>query len=155
MILKTVNTIFNEGQRMNSILATAIVAWIFAQFLKVAYGLFKYGKQDKSRILWRIIWAGGLPSAHSAVITSTVVTIFNASGIESPVFGLSLILSFIVIYDRLRMYSIYNAFQKKYPGFAKEIQADPLLKDLVGHRILEITIGVFIGAGVGTIMAIL
>jgi len=140
---------------MNSILIAAIVSWIVSQFFKVSYGLFKYGREEKSRMLWRIVWAGGMPSAHSAVITSTAVTIYFTSGVESSIFGLSAVMSLIVIYDRGRMYSIYNTFQKKYPKFAQEIQKAPLLKDLVGHRISEILMGIFIGAGVGIILSIL
>lgn len=131
---------------MNNILAAALAAWVIAQAAKVACGLLKYGKQDRSRIMWRIIWAGGMPSVHSAVITSTAVTIFNIAGVDSPIFGLSVVLCLIVIYDRSRMYSIYNTFQKRYPDFAREIQGDPLLKDLVGHRVSEIVAGVVIGA---------
>jgi acid phosphatase family membrane protein YuiD len=55
-------------------------------------------------------------------------------------------MSLIVIYDRGRMYAIYNTFQKKYPDFAEEIQGDPVLKDLVGHRPAEIIAGVTISA---------
>ena len=59
------------------------------------------------------------------------------------------------IYDRSRMYSIYSTFQKKYPGFAREVREDPLLNDLVGHRISEIIAGVIIGAGAGMVMSLL
>ncbi len=140
---------------MNDILVAALAAWIVAQAVKVLCGLLRYGKEDRSRIMWRIIWAGGMPSVHSAVITSVTVTILHTAGVESSIFGLSAVMCLIVIYDRSRMYSIYNTFQKRYPDFAREIKIDPVLKDLVGHRISEIIIGVFIGFGVGAVMAIL
>ncbi|MFC1494171.1 divergent PAP2 family protein [Thermodesulfobacteriota bacterium] len=138
---------------MNSIIFAAVISWFITQFVKVVFGLIKYGLRDRSRMIWRIIWAGGMPSAHSAVITAMTVTILQASGLESPVFGLSVVMSLIVIYDRSRAYSIYSSFQKKYPEFAREVQGDPLLNDLVGHRFSEIIVGVIIGAGVGMIMA--
>ena len=139
---------------MNDILSAALAAWIVAQTVKVVCGLLRYGKQDKSRIMWRIIWAGGMPSVHSAVITATAVTVLHTAGVESSIFGLTTIMCLIVIYDRSRMYSIYNTFQKRYPDFAREIKADPVLKDLVGHRISEIIIGVIIGVASGCIMII-
>lgn len=138
---------------MNDILAAALVSWIIAQVIKVACGLLRYCMQDRSRIIWRIIWAGGMPSVHSAVITSAAVTILYAAGVDSSIFGLSTVMCLIVIYDRSRMYSIYSTFQKRYPGFAREIQSDPLLKDLVGHRITEIIAGVIIGAVSGYLMS--
>jgi len=138
---------------MNSVIPAALVSWFIAQIIKVVFGIIKYGLQDRSCIFWRIIWAGGMPSAHSAVITSAAVTILNSSGIESPIFGLAAVVWVVVIYDRSRMYSIYCTFQKKYPDFARDIQKDPLLIDLVGHRISEIIAGIVIGAVVGTIMS--
>ena len=137
---------------MNEIVSAALMAWITAQAVKVACGLIKYGKQDKSRIMWRIIWAGGMPSVHSAVITSTAVTILNTAGAGSAIFGLSFIMCLIVVYDRTRMYSIYSTFQKRYPGFAREIQEDPVFRDLIGHRIPEAVAGVVIGVLSGFVM---
>jgi acid phosphatase family membrane protein YuiD len=155
LTLKTVNIIFIKGLHMNSILNAAVVSWFITQFVKVIFGFIKYGLQDRSRMIWRIIWAGGMPSTHSAVISSTAITILLATGAESAIFGLSAVMSIIVIYDRSRMYFIYSTFQKKYPDFKGKIQKDPLLRDLVGHRISEIITGVFIGMGVGIIMSIL
>lgn len=140
---------------MNSIIYAAIVSWLIAQLVKVVCNLFKYGVKEKSRIIWRIIWAGGMPSAHSAVITSATLGILSHSGMDSPLFGFSAVVCLIVIYDRSRMYSIYSMFQKKYPVFAQEIQEDPILKDMVGHRIPEIIAGIIIGAGVSIIFSIL
>jgi acid phosphatase family membrane protein YuiD len=46
-----------------------------AQAIKVLTGFIKYWGEDRSRVIWRIIWAGGMPSVHSSVITSVAVTI--------------------------------------------------------------------------------
>ena len=138
---------------MNDILAAALAAWVVAQTVKVSYGLLKYGEQDKSRIMWRIIWAGGMPSVHSSVITAAAITILIKTGVDSSIFGLSAVMCLIVIYDRSRMYSIYSTFQKRYPDFAKDIQADPVLRDMVGHRIFEIIVGILIGAVAGFVMS--
>jgi len=137
---------------MNTILLAALVAWIMAQAVKVIFGFIRYGKEDRSRVMWRIIWAGGMPSVHSSVITSVVITILHTTGVESAIFGLAAIISLVVIYDRGRMYSIYNTFQKRYPDFAAEIQGDPILKDLVGHRLSEIIAGIVIGAVSGMVI---
>ncbi len=134
---------------MENLLITAATAWVAAQFVKVSWGLAEYGSKDISRIPWRIVWAGGMPSAHSAVVTATTISILIHSGAQSMVFGLSLIFSCIVIYDRLRMHAIYSTFQNRYPLLKEDIQGDPILKDLVGHRVPEIIIGILTGAFVG------
>ncbi|MBA3028712.1 MAG: hypothetical protein FP816_07870 [Desulfobacteraceae bacterium] len=137
---------------MNPLLIAAGFSWVLAQTLKVLIGLWHYGSQDRPRILWRILWAGGMPSTHSAMVSSSTVVTFLSSGGQSVLFGLSLILACIVIYDRSRMHSIYCRFQDRYPVFKKEVQNDPMLKDLMGHRLSELLAGVLIGlaSGVGT-----
>jgi len=134
---------------MNSIMTSAVTAWITAQSIKVLWGLARYGSRDICRIPWRILWAGGMPSTHSAVVTATTITILFQSGVESMIFGLTVVVSCIIIYDRLRMRSLYNTFQKRYPSLKEAVQKDPLLTDLVGHRISEVIIGVLTGASVG------
>lgn len=134
---------------MNSLLMAALGAWCLAQLAKVCFGILRYGASDISRLPWRLIWAGGMPSAHSAVATASTLAVFFHSGAQSLLFGLSLIMATIVIYDRSRMYAIYRQFQATYPGLKQRVENDPLLKDLVGHRLSEILVGILIGAGSG------
>ncbi len=134
---------------MNAIVKAAVLSWATAQAVKVLVGLLRYGRADSARMAWRVVWAGGMPSAHSALIASTVFTIFATMGGQSPVFGLSLIMAGIVIYDRSRAFAIYRTFQNRYPELRRAVQSDPVLSDLVGHRLSEILIGVLIGASCG------
>ena len=134
---------------MNPILKAAILSWFMVQVVKIIVGLVRHGWTDRSRMVWRVVWAGGMPSAHSALITSVVFTIFATVGAQSSVFALSLIMACIVIYDRSRSFAIYRTFQDRYPALKREVRDDPVLSDLVGHRISEIVIGVFIGLGSG------
>jgi len=130
---------------MNTIIFAAAVAWLLAQFTKILCGLLRYGSRDKPRMLWRLIWAGGMPSAHSALITACAVVLLLSCGPHSSIFGLTLVMACIVIYDRSRMFAIYRAFQERYPALKRAVLNDPMLKDLVGHRLSEIAAGVFIG----------
>ena len=137
---------------MNSIIASAVTAWIATQSIKIVWGLARYGSGDICRIPWRILWAGGMPSTHSAVVTATTITVLFHSGVESMLFGVTLVVSCIIIYDRLRMRSIYHTFQKMYPSLKEAVQKDPLLKDLVGHRVLEVLVGTLTGGCVGLLL---
>ncbi len=138
---------------MNIILLSAVTSWFMVQLAKIIFGLIRYGMKDKIRIPWRIIWAGGMPSAHSALVSSTTLVIYLSSGGQSIFFGFSLIVACIVIYDRGRMYSIYHQFQQRYPRLKHDIEKDPVLKDLVGHRLSEILVGILIGLGSGFVIA--
>ena len=139
----------SKEQKMNPIVQAAILSWLTAQTVKVLVGLMRYGRADKTRSVWRLVWAGGMPSAHSALITSSVIAIFSTMGAQSPVFGLSLIMECIVIYDRGRAFAIYRTFQERYPELKRKVRNDPVLTDLVGHRLSEILVGILIGAGCG------
>ncbi len=137
---------------MNTIILAAILSWSAVQVAKVLVGLIRYGADDRPRIVWRVVWAGGMPSAHSALIASSAITVFLSAGAQSPLFGLSLVLACIVIYDRSRAYAIYKTFQNRYPMLKQAVNNDPVLKDLVGHRFCEILIGILIGLGCGFIV---
>ncbi len=132
---------------MNTIIIAAIISWVIAQLAKILVGLMRYGINDKHRMLWRVVWAGGMPSAHSAMVASCALTIFLTYGGQSLLFGLSLVTACIIIYDRSRMYAIYHTFQNRYPALKQKVQNDPLLKDLIGHRFSEILMGILIGLG--------
>jgi acid phosphatase family membrane protein YuiD len=134
---------------MNIIITSAVTAWITAELIKIIWGLARYGSRDICRISWRILWAGGMPSAHSAVVTATTITLLFHSGVDSMIFGLTMVVSCIIIYDRLRMYSVYHTFQKRYPSLKKAVQKDAQLTDLVGHSFFEVIIGILTGACVG------
>jgi len=136
---------------MNHLIITVISAWLFSQIAKVVYGLFRYGKDDFSRVTWRLIWAGGMPSSHSAFTTSAVVFSGLLYGLETEFFGLTLMLAIIVIYDRSKLNHIYKKFQEKYPSLKRDVQKDNELKDLVGHTTSEIIVGIIIGILTGIV----
>ena len=63
------------------------VLWFGIQMFKVLYEYFKEGKWDFKRFMG----AGGMPSSHSAVVTSLTVLIGKSEGLASPIFALSFI----------------------------------------------------------------
>lgn len=69
--------------------------WFGIQAFKVIYDLVVTKKFDFKRILG----AGGMPSSHSAVVTSLAVLVGKAEGFGSAIFALSMIFAFIVMYD--------------------------------------------------------
>ena len=69
--------------------------WFGIQLFKLIYDLVTTKKFNFKRIMQ----AGGMPSSHSAVVVALTTMIAKAEGINSPVFGVSLIFSFVVMYD--------------------------------------------------------
>ena len=100
--------------------------------------------------------AGGMPSSHSAVVTSLTTTIAVEYGFDSPLFAISMILSLIVMYDAAgvrraagKQARILNQMinSKNMPN---EVRQEKLI-ELLGHTPFE----VFIGALVGIVYALL
>ena len=69
--------------------------WFSIQLFKVVYDLVKTGKFNFKRILG----AGGMPSSHSAVVTSLAAMIGKDYGFDSAIFALSVIFACVVMYD--------------------------------------------------------
>jgi acid phosphatase family membrane protein YuiD len=81
---------------LNPYIAIPLVAWFLAQWIKFSLAAFK------DDFNFRYLYAsGGMPSVHSAVVTSLFVTTWILQGSNSPLAGITAILAAIVIYDSL------------------------------------------------------
>ena len=72
--------------------------------LSVAFGVQLYKLLadwvQTGRLSWRILaQAGGMPSSHSAMVSSLVTAIGYQNGLDSPLFAIAVVLAVIVMYD--------------------------------------------------------
>ena len=72
-----------------------VITWFFIQLNKVVTDLFTTKKFNFKRILG----AGGMPSSHSGIVCCLTALLGREYGFNSGIFALSLIISFIVMYD--------------------------------------------------------
>jgi uncharacterized protein len=131
---------------INKILMAAILAWTLSQVAKVLYGLYRYGRKDVALVSWRLIWAGGMPSSHSAFTVATALMSGLQAGFESVEFAIATVVATVVIYDRSRMHHIYSVFRHRFPALDAEVAGDSMLTDLVGHTVGQVIAGIIIGA---------
>ena len=76
-------------------LIVPIAVWFCIQLFKVIWDLVATHKFNFKRILG----AGGMPSSHSAVVVGLATLIGKYEGINTPIFAIALIFSFVVMYD--------------------------------------------------------
>ncbi len=76
----------------NHILVASFIAWAVAQLSKTIYELFRYRQLRLSRL----VSAGGMPSSHSALVSSLATATGRVTGIDSAAFAISLVLAVIV-----------------------------------------------------------
>jgi acid phosphatase family membrane protein YuiD len=137
----------------NRILVASFIAWAVAQLSKTMYDLIRYRKIRLSRL----VSAGGMPSSHSALVTSLATATGRLAGIDSAAFAISLVLAAIVMYDaagvrravsiqaRILNQMIDEAFQGK--PFAEE-----RLRELIGHTPTQVLVGGLLGVGIALIV---
>ena len=126
--------------------------WFGIQLFKVIWDLVVTHKFNFKRILG----AGGMPSSHSAVVTSLATMIGKTQGITSPIFALSVIFAFIVMYDAAGVRRAAGKQAKllnkliETPGLSN-IQVQEKLVEVLGHTPTQVFVGALIGIVVGLI----
>ena len=81
----------------NYILSVALLSWLAAQICKTIINYILSGKFEAER-MWG---AGGMPSAHSALVCSMFMAAAKSQGVNSPIFAIAFILAAIVMYDAM------------------------------------------------------
>ncbi len=129
-----------------------ISTWFFIQLFKLIYDLVKTRKFNFKRILG----AGGMPSSHSAVVTSLATMIGKYEGIETAQFATALIFAFVVMYDAAGVRRAAGKQAKllnrivETPGLTK-LEVSERLVEAIGHTPTQVIVGAFIGVIVGLI----
>ena len=133
-------------------LIVPFATWFFIQLFKLIYDLVTTRKFNFKRILG----AGGMPSSHSAVVISLATMIGKSQGIDSPIFGLSIIFAFVVMYDAA---GVRRAAGKQAKLLNKIVQTPGMtgvevterLQEVLGHTPTQVFVGALIGLIVGMI----
>ena len=105
----------------------------------------------------RLMGAGGMPSSHSAVVSSLAVLIGREYGFNSGIFALSLIMAFVVMYDAAgirraagKQASILNKILET-PGLTTGEVQEKLIEAL-GHTPVQVFVGAIIGVIAGALL---
>lgn len=134
----------------NPILASVIMGWFIAQFLKLLITLITTKKIKPHRM----IGAGGIPSAHSAAVSALSMGIGRTCGVASPEFALAVTLAAVVLYDAMGIRRAAGEQAKVINEMLRRNEActcTPLNENL-GHRPVEVLCGILIGMAISMIM---
>ena len=135
----------------NPCLLIPIFAWFTAQTLKIIINLF-VNKEFRIERLWG---DGGMPSGHSATVSSLATMCGITCGFGSPTFALSFIFAVVVMHDAVgvrREAGKQAVTLKKLAALVNGAISDPdkrirteKLKVLVGHTPLQMVVGALVG----------
>ncbi|MBO5478670.1 MAG: divergent PAP2 family protein [Clostridia bacterium] len=127
--------------------------WFGIQLFKVIYDLVTTKKFNFKRILG----AGGMPSSHSAVVTSLATLIGKYEGITTPIFAISVVFAFVVMYDASGVRRAAGKQAKllnklvETPGLSG-VQVGEKLVEVLGHTPKQVLVGATIGIIAGLIL---
>lgn len=97
----------------------------------------------EKRLAFDLIGYGGMPSNHSAIVSSITTLIALKEGIDTPQFGIALSFAFIVLLDAS---SLRQQIGKQAIRINEISQGQPKLRERIGHSTLEILAGLMVGS---------
>ena len=132
----------------NPFLIASVSSWLVAQVVKVIIHWIIYKKLD----LERLYGDGGMPSGHSATVSSLMVMCALVCGTGSSAFALSAVLALIVCHDAMgvrqeagKQAVVINDIVQQFEKLFKQDIVDIDLKELVGHTPLQVAAGITLG----------
>ena len=139
----------------NAYIIVPLATWAVAQVAKFTIAGLKGDIDFK-----KLYASGGMPSVHSAVVTSLAVTALLIGGAASPIFGVTSVFAAIVIYDSLGvrravgnqaiafnrlLYNLDNAKVRfDYSGLS--------VAEVRGHNPVEVVVGALLGLVLGGLL---
>ena len=140
----------------NRVLIISLTAWGLAQIIKIPLDYLRTRRWN-----WALFFSvGGMPSSHSALLTSATHAIGLYYGFDNPLFALAVAITMVVTYDAagirrqagVHAQRINFLFDELLRGHLME-QKD--LREVLGHTPLEVTGGVLFGLVIATLMWLL
>ena len=132
----------------NQALVVPVSAWTIAQLTKMSIALL----QGKGLDFRYMVSSGGMPSAHSAVVTALATTVGMTQGIGSALFGATVILAMIVMYDAAGVRQSVSQQSVVLNRIVRELrlrhsitslEAD--MRELIGHTPFQVIVGAVSG----------
>jgi len=133
----------------NPVGVSTLLGWFLGQVLKVPVEYLRHKRWDWTLLLS----AGGMPSSHSALMTSVTASIGLNVGWGSPIFALALAVTAIIVYDATGVRRQAGFHAERINEILRELlhlkrlEEDQVsyLREIIGHTPGEAIAGVFFG----------
>lgn len=145
--MAAIKTIFG----WNYVLMVSAFSWFVAQVIKTIIDYVLEGSLN----LERMVGSGGMPSCHSATVSSLAVATGRYCGISSPMFGIAVMLAIIVMYDARgvrreagEQAKIINQMLMDWVDLTAKVNPmldNKHLKEMVGHTPVQVICGALLG----------
>jgi len=127
------------------VLLAALIAWVIAQSLKIV----SWAVASKELNFKRLVEPGGMPSSHSAFVTSLATAAGVKEGFDSSLFALALVFAMVVMYDAAGVRRAAGKQARVLNAIVEDLNRRELhperLRELLGHTPFEVLIGALLG----------
>ncbi|ABW29824.1 MULTISPECIES: divergent PAP2 family protein [Acaryochloris] len=138
----------------NQVLLVSLAASLIAQGLKIIIDLIQNGKIN-FRVL---VETGGMPSSHSASVTTLATCVGQVQGWDSTEFAIATVFAIIVMYDAAGvrqaagkqakvLNQIVDEMFQEHPEFNED-----RLKELLGHTPVQVIVGSILGVAIAILL---
>lgn len=129
------------------------LGWCVAQSIKLSIDFYKTRRIDFSYF----VSTGGMPSAHSALVSALSTSIGLTEGFNSPIFALALCFAAVTMFDAAGVRYAAGQQAKLLNKITIELFEEhklnvPRLKELLGHTRKEVLAGMLTGIVVAIIL---
>ena len=139
----------------NRFLITGVSSWFVAQLAKTVI----HAIINKKLVLERMVGDGGMPSGHSATVTSLAMISGLSFGFDSFQFAVTALLATIVCHDAMgvrletgKQAQIINEMMEAFEVWTKKELPEVKLKEFVGHTPIQVIAGILLGVLNGCVM---
>lgn len=135
----------------NKVLIIPICSWAIAQLLKVVVILIRKRQLD----LRYMVISGGMPSAHSTIVSALATSVALIQGFGSVAFGITALLALIVMYDAAgvrqsvgKQSVVLNRIIQELRLRRPRTELERDLKEFIGHTSFQVLAGGLLGVTV-------
>lgn len=145
----------------NPIFISCIFSWLSAQFIKTVIKLITGKVHSIKELIELLLWrTGGMPSSHSALVSTLCVSIGFRSGIDSDIFILAFCFMLVTIRDALGVRRSSGIQAKIINEMGRALDNEKIIKfrpikEVQGHKPLEVLVGSLLGAAIAVAFCVL
>ncbi len=138
----------------NYILGISLISMMLAQFIKLFTNYFVTKEWDFSATFS----TGGMPSSHTALVTTLTLTLGMVLGFDAVEFAISSVFSAVIIHDSMgvryeagKHATVLNQIGKDIRQIMQREDPEEHFKELLGHKPVEVFFGFLLGIAVALI----
>ncbi len=141
----------------NQILLVAVAACLIAQAIKLTIDTIQHGKVSVKVLTT----TGGMPSAHSALVTALATGVGQSLGWKSAEFAIATIFAIVVMYDAAGVRQAAGKQARILNQMIDELFSDDhkfneeKLKELLGHTPVQVIAGAVLGIAISWLFSVI